>query len=565
MVEREYQTAAIDKTFEYLNATTGDGLVLMPTGTGKSHVIGGIIKRALMHGPNRRIQMLVNSKEIIQQNYDKLLETWPGAPVGIYSAGLNTKQAYMPVTMAGIKSVKSKAQMFGHTDLCLIDEAHRVPQDDETEYRAYINELREINPYMRVVGFTATGWRMGQGKLTDPGGLFTDTIIDQTQLHIFNRFFDEGYLVRLVSRPMQTKLDVSGIGMSGGDLNMAQVQKRVDKAEITWQALQELVSYGIHRRKWLIFASGVEHADHIAEMLNRMGFPTTVVHKGVKKKDRDQRIAEFKAGGKWRCIVNNNILTTGFDDPGIDLIGVLRPSMSSSLWVQMLGRGTRPLYAKGFDLSTIEGRLLAIANSYKQNCLVLDFAHNTSNLGPINDPVLPRAAGGGGGGPPIKICETQRLKHRDKGVQGCGWYNHPSYRFCEECSAEFDFAVKFGSESSNVSLISDGEDNFEWFDIQFVGYSRQIGASGVPYLRVDYWYTDKKKWTDYVNLEHTGFVQHRAHQWFLARFKHPEWGPPPTVAEALKYCNNKYMREPVKIRVWKNKEPLPEIVNYEYE
>jgi len=565
MAEREYQTQAINSTFDYLNNTTGDGLILMPTGTGKSHVISGIAQRVLQRRPDRRVQVLMHMKELIRQNYEKLTDNWPGAPVGIYSAGLNTKQSYMPITMAGIMSIKSQAKEFGHTDLVMIDEAHLVPEDSETIYRTYINELKEINPRMRVVGLTATGWRMGQGKLTDAGGLFTDTIVDYTQLHTFNRFFDEGYLVRLVARPMQTKLDVTGVGMSGGDLNMSQVQKAVDKREITWKAMQELAHHGQNRRKWLIFASGVEHADHISEMLNAMGYPTTAVHRGVPKKERDQRISDFKAGNKYRAIVCNNILTTGFDDPGIDLIAVLRPSMSSSLWVQMLGRGTRPFYVKGFDLSTIEGRLLAIANSYKQNCLVLDFAHNTSNLGPINDPVLPSRATGRGGDPPIKICETPRLKHRGNGATGCGNYNHPSFRFCETCGAEFDFAVKFGSEASTQDIISDGNDDFKWFDVILTGYSAQVGASGTPYLRVDYWYTKTKKWTDYVNLQHTGYVQHQARQWWNARFKHPEWGPPPTIAEAIKYCNKSYMREPVKIRVWTNKEPIPQIVNYEYE
>lgn len=561
-MEREYQTYAVDQTFAYLNATSGDGVIAMPTGTGKSHVISGIIRRALNFRPNANIQSVVHVKELIQQNHDKLIETWPQAPVGIYSAGLGVKQSYMPVTMAGIKSVHGKADLFGKIDLMLVDECHLIPEESDTIYREYIQECRTINPYMRVIGLTATPWRMGYGRITDGGGIFNDMIVDYTELHTFNRFFDEGYLCRLTARPMDTKLDITGIGMSGGDLNMSQVQKAVDRQEITWRALQEAMHYGHNRRKWLIFASGVDHADHITEMLNRMGVPTTVVHRGVGKGERDTRIKEFKRGGKWRAIVCNNILTTGFDDPGIDLIVVLRPSMSPVLWVQMLGRGIRPLFMKGFDVSTIEGRLLAIANSYKQNCLVLDFARNTENLGPINDPVIPRRASGIPGDMPIKICETKRLK---AGYKGCGAYNHTSYRHCEECGAEFDFAVKFGSEASNADIISDGADSFEWFNVIMTSYSEQVGASGKPYLKVDYWYSKTKKWTDYIHLEQSGFMLHQAKQWWLARFRYPEWGAPPTVKQALRYCNKEHMREPRKIRVWTSKQPIPQVVNYEYE
>ncbi|WP_423237389.1 DEAD/DEAH box helicase, partial [Enterobacter cloacae] len=110
------------------------------------------------------------------------------------------------------------------------------------------------------------------------------------------------------------------------------------------------------------------------------------------KKERDTIINDFKSG-RITAVVNNNVLTTGFDHPGLDLIVVLRPSESSRLWVQILGRGTRPDYADGFDLSTTAGRLQAIAASHKQNCLVLDYSGNTRRLGPINDPVMPKRPG----------------------------------------------------------------------------------------------------------------------------------------------------------------------------
>jgi DNA repair protein RadD len=559
VAERDYQIQAINTTFDYLNATTGNGVIVQPTGVGKSHTISGIVRRALQYRPNARIQMLTDKKELIKQNVEKLVDHWPTAPVGIYSAGLKTKQKYMPITYGGIASMVKVVEDFDAVDLVLVDEAHRMNPNVETLYGRYMKALREKNPYVRLIGLTATDWRMGFGKLTDEGGIFDDVIINQGSLEWYNWFVDQGYLVPLIPRPTQTVLDTTGVGMSGGDLNMSEVQRKVDRQDITWAALQELCYWGQNRHHWLIFAAGVDHADHITEMLNYMGIPTTCVHRGIS--DRDQRIADYKAG-RYRCMVNNNILTTGFDYPGIDLIGMFRPTLSSSLWVQMLGRGTRPVYAPGWDIETREGRLAAIANSYKQNCMVLDFADNISQMGPINDPVLPRRAGLGGGEPPIKTCTPDRLV---KGQQHCGSWNHASVRYCAACGAEFDFAIKYGVNASIKALVATGVEDIEWFDVQNIYYSEHIGASGIPCLRVDYWVGPKKKFMDYIHLQQNGWVLHRAKEWWKARFAHPDWGVPPTVKEALPYCTRQYLKEPKRIRVHKNHQPYPEILNYEYE
>lgn len=556
---RDYQAYGVEQTFQYLYHGTGNGVVVMPTGVGKSHWIAGVVQRALFERPNANIHMLVHKQELVEQNLEKLLEHWPTAPVGVYSAGLNRKET-APIVYGSIGTMKNGLGVLPVPDLTIIDECHLFSENAETMYKEYHEHYLKVNPYLRSVGTTATDWRLGQGKIAEPGNFFTDTIVNMADLKTFNWFIDQGYLVKLVPHPAKTKLEVSGVGKSGGDLNMTQVQNIVDREHITRAALHELCEYGVHRRKWLVFSSGVDHADHICEMLNNMGIKTTVVHRGVPKQERRERIKAFKRG-EYRCIVNNNILTTGFDDPGIDLIGCLRPTISSALWVQMLGRGTRPLYAQGFDLTTQMGRLAAIANSYKQNCMVLDFAHNTASLGPINDPVIPRKAGGGGTAP-IKTCDSERLK---PGYIGCGCYNHMSARFCDDCGAEFDFAIKYTMKASIDQLIADGVEDFEWFDVQNVFYSEGVGPSGKPYLRVDYYVSARKKFSDYVQLEQTGYVLHQAKEWWKARATHPpEWGVPPTVKDALQVTNG-YLKQPTKIYVWKNAQPIPKVTNYEYE
>jgi len=561
MADRDYQQYAVSRTFDYLRQTTRNGVIAAPGGVGKSHIIADITKTALQYRPDARIQMLVHVKELVSQNLSKLQEAWPQAPVGVYSAGLGAKQMNMPITYGGIQSMHKVAAQFGHVDLALIDECHLLNPNSDTMYYEYFETLKKVNPYLRVIGLSATPWRTGQGRITD-GGVFSDVIVDMTGVQPFNWFIDQGYLVKLLPRPTQTHLDTSGVGVSNGEYKPGELQKAVDQQDITYKALQEVLHYGRDRWAWMVFAAGVDHANHICDMLNQMGIPTTVVTREVEGKERDRRIEAYKRG-EYRCIVGNNILTTGFDHPAIDLIAMMRPTMSSSLWVQMLSRGTRPLWAPGnYDLETRDGRLHSIANSRKQNCLVLDFAHNTAQLGPINDPVIPKAKGMGGGDAPVKICETGRLK---EGYVGCGCYNHTMNRVCDQCGAEFDFTINISVNASVQALIAQGVEEFEWFDVQNVYYSEQVGPSGVPYLRVDYWVSRKKKFMDFVHLQQKGYILHQAKQWWLTRSAKPEWGVPPTVKEALKHTGV-LLKQPKKIRVWVNKQDgPPEIVNYEYE
>lgn len=568
MMLRPYQQDAINATFGYFQKNTGNPVIAMPTGTGKSHVIGGFVQQSLQWYPSTTFMVLTHVKELIRQNHAKLVEGWPNAPAGIYSAGLKQRQTYMPITFGGIASVIKavEAGEFGRIDILFIDECHLLNSNADTMYARLIMELKKKNPYLKVIGLTATPWRTGQGHLIE-NGIFTDMAIDMTGFQAFNWFIAEGYLAKLIPRPTATQFDLSGVGITGGDYNQGDVTKAVDRYEITLRALQELCYYGQDRHSWLIFSSGVEHADHICEMLNAMGIPTTVVHRGIPATERDKRIADFKAG-LYRAIVNNNILTTGFDHPAIDLIGMLRATMSPGLWVQMLGRGTRPLYNIGnyppSILDTVEGRFWAMQNSLKQNCLVLDFAGNTGRLGPINDPMIPRKSNGAPGDAPVKKCETAKLKINNFTQPiGCGVWNHASARYCDNCGAEFDFSVKISTSSSNAELILSEPVDFQWLDINNVFYSKHVGPSGTPCLRVDY-YSGKKCISDFIFLEHTGYNLHKAKGWWTARFKGD--GIPPTVDQALPYANSTWLKTPIRLRIWKNKPGgKPDILSYEYE
>lgn len=526
---RPYQEEAVDSLFHYFSENDGNPVIAMPTGTGKSLVIAGFIQRAMEHYPDQRFLMLTHVKELIEQNADKLTRFWPQAPVGMYSAGLKRRDTMMPIIFGGSGSVINKIQLFGHRDLLIIDECHLLSPKADTTYQKIIAFLQEINPYLKVIGLSATPYRLGQGMITDDG-IFTDICCDQTGIDAFNQFITDGYLAPLIPKRTATELDVSEVGMSGGEFVNKALQAAVNKQEVTHQALIELCEMAADRRSWLIFASGTEHADNIAAMLNQFGVSADSVHSKKPAKERDKSIEKFKAG-KLRAIVNNNVLTTGFDHPPVDCIAMLRPTMSPGLWVQMLGRGTRPS-----------------PETHKENCLVLDFAGNTRRLGPINDPVIPRRKGAGGGEAPVKVCDE------------CGTYNHAAVRHCFSCGHEFEFQTKIVTEASSDELIKSDLPVIDWFDVQQVNYSLHEKMGTPPSIRVTYMCSNAGRMFDeWVCIEHDGFAGKKARDWWRKRF--PGDYVPHTTSEALSCITQ--LSVPNRIKVWINKK-YPEVMEYDY-
>jgi len=563
MVLRPYQDNAVESVWQYFQeGGTGNPVVAMPTGTGKSLVIGGFVKSVFDAYPNQRLMVLTHVKELIEQNYDKLLKMWPTAPAGIYSSGLNRRDLYNNVTFGGIASVAKRAAEFGHIDIIIIDEAHLVSPNDNTMYQAFINDLLLINPNLKVIGLTATPYRLGHGRIVEEGSLFTDICYDLTTMWEFNKLIADGYICTLVPKRTKLELNVDAVHKRGGEFIAKELQLAVDKAAITERAVQEAIETGHDRKCWLVFTAGVEHAIHTAEMLNTYGISAKAVHSGNKQfkmsgAERDEAIAQFKRG-EIQALVNNNVLTTGFDHPPIDMILCLRPTSSPGLWVQMLGRGTRPFYAPGFDLSTMEGRLAAIEASAKQNCLVMDFGGNTKRLGPINDPVLPRKRGKKGGTAPVKLCEGV---NRDNQI--CDTWIHASLKTCPECGNEFVFETKLNQAAGTDDLIKGDLPVVEEFDVDHVTYERHSKVGAPDSLKVTY-YCGLRRFKEYVCLEHKGSIRFKAQQWWKEHGMNcPKCAPinggyvPTTIEEAV--STSWSLHPSTSIRVWINKK-YPEIL-----
>lgn len=524
---RYYQQEALNALYDFfLTHPNGNPLIGLPTGTGKSVLPAAFIQGIMRQWPNQRFLMITHVKELIQQNADELLKLWPDAPLGIYSAGLKSRDTAHPIVFGGVQSMIKQPAMFGHRDIAFVDEAHLVSAEESSQYQTFFAFMKLINPNLKIIGMSATLYRMGMGMITE-NGLFTDVVYDKTNLEGFNELLNAGFMAPLIPLRTKTELDVSDVSVSKGEFVSTQLQGAVDKAEITFKALQELCHAGQNRKSWLLFASGIEHAEHIAEQLGAFGVDCAPVHSKRPSDYNDAAIKAFKRN-ELRAIVNYGKLTTGFNHPEIDLIGMLRPTLSVPLWVQMLGRGTRPA---------------------KSNCLVLDFARNTPRLGPINDPRIPNKKGVGGGELPIKICES------------CGCYNHPRVRNCIQCGEEFSFAIKLVSKAGTDELIraaaTEAIPQIEVLNVLKVHYEKHPGKLGKPpTLKVTY--MTPAVYREWICLEHVGMAGKMARDWWRRRHKDE---PPATVDEALNYTSN--LKCPRFIRVHVNK-THPEILGAEF-
>jgi DNA repair protein RadD len=504
-------------------------LIALPTGCGKSLLPAAFIYGVMRQWPQTRFLMITHVKELIEQNSDELLKFWPTAPLGIYSAGLKQRDTAHPIIFGGVQSMIKHPDWFGHRDIAFVDEAHLISGDDTSRYQSFFAFMKLINPKLKIIGMSATPYRMGLGHLTD-NGLFTDVVYDKTSLEGFNELLAAGFMSPLVPLRTRTELDISNVSVNQGEFIATQLQGAVDKAEITFSALKEMCHAGADRKSWLIFASGIEHAEHIAEQLGAFGIDCAPVHSKRPSDYNDAAIKAFKAN-ELRSIVNYGKLTTGFNHPGIDLIAMLRPTLSVPLWVQMLGRGTR------------------IAPE-KKDCLVLDFARNTPRLGPINDPRIPNKKGSSGGETPIKICES------------CGAYNHISARLCCNCGEAFTFQQKLVSKPGTEELIraaaTEALPQIETFNVLNATYAKHNGKAGKPPTLKATYFTTGLAFKEFVCLEHSGMAGKMARDWWRRRSKE---NPPASVDEALLHISN--LKCPRFIRVHVNK-TYPEILGVEF-
>jgi DNA repair protein RadD len=508
---RPYQRASIDALYNYFGASNGNPLVVLPTGTGKSICLAAFIREAIEAYPDTRILMLTHVKELIQQNFTALLRLWPEAPAGIYSAGLSRRDINAQILFAGIQSIHKHAFRVQRCDLVIIDEAHLLGRADGSMYRAFLTQLNEINAgLLKVIGFTATPYRLDSGLLHEgKDRVFTDIAYEATVLDMIQ----QGYLCTVVPKQTATQIDVSGVGKRGGEFIAKDLEAAADRDEITVAAVEEIVAYGKDRGSWLAFCSGVDHALHVRDAIRAHGISAETVTGETPSGERATILANFKAGN-LRCVTNANVLTTGFDAPGIDLVALLRPTASVGLYIQMVGRGTR--LAEG-----------------KPDCIILDFAGNTARHGPI-DKVDGRRNEKSDvpGDAPIKVCPE------------CQTINHAAVRHCLSCNFEFPPpASKINANAATNALLST-QIQAEWIPVRDVTYALHSKPDKPNSMRVTYVCGIMTIHSEWICFDHIGYPRQKAEAWWKRRSESPI---PANSQSAIEASNT--LRQPTEIQV----------------
>jgi len=452
---RPYQLDAVLALWEYWKAHPDSApLLVCPTGAGKSLICAEICRRLI----NLRILVVSHRKEIIEQNAKELHELL-NCPIGVYSAGLGKKILHK-ITCANIQSIYKLD--LPKTDLIIIDEAHLLSSNADSMYRKFL----EKQPHARVLGLTATPYRMDQGHLV--GDLFSEIVYDIKLPDLI----DQGYLSPLISIPSKSKLDFSRVRKSGNDYNLSALEETFFPH--TDQQIAEILA--TDRKHILVFCSGVKHAREIAAAAGG-----DYVTGEMLPMERDRKINKFKSG-ETRLLANVDVLTTGFNFPSLDCIVLLRATQSIGLYVQIVGRGSR------------------IADD-KENCLILDFGGNIERHGPI-DLIEVKAKKGVDAQfsiAPVKACEQ------------CGAIVAISVMRCPGCGYEFPASsCKLVPQSAALPIISTPA-NRNRKDIDNVDYRIHRKEGKPPSLRVIY---SSGKWdiSQYLCFEHGGYTAQKANE-----------------------------------------------------
>ncbi|SFT48448.1 DEAD/DEAH box helicase [Halomonas saccharevitans] len=358
---RPYQQAAVTRVVEHFRASDEPAVVVLPTGSGKSLVIAELARLA-----RGRVLVLAHVRELVEQNHAKYQAY--GLEADIFSAGLGRKESGRQVVFGSVQSVVRNLERFddGAFTLLVIDECHRVSSEKEASYRRVIDRLREANPRLKVLGLTATPYRLGQGFIYhrhhhgmvrgDETCFFRDCVFEQP-LRLMVR---QGYLAepRRVDAAVE-RYDFSRLSPAASGLFREEELNRVVSGHrATPGIIAEVIERARERQGVMLFAASVAHAEEILGYLP--AGEAALITGATRSAERERIIAAFKAR-EIKYLVNVAVLTTGFDAPHVDLIAILRPTESVGLYQQIVGRGLR-------------------LSPGKADCLILDYAGNPWDL-----------------------------------------------------------------------------------------------------------------------------------------------------------------------------------------
>lgn len=523
---RPYQSACVEAVYGHLRYQDTNPCAVLPTGAGKTLVIAQIVRDAVerWHG---RVCILAHVKELLQQAADKITAYAPSVDVGIYSAGLKSRQHDAACVIAGIQSVYQRACDMGAFNLIIVDEAHLIPASGEGMYRTFIADAKKVNPKVRIIGLTATPYRTDVGSNCGPNNILQKVCYDAG----VRPLIEDGYLSRLTTKATAQRMSVDGVGIRGGEYIAGDLARMADNAALIHATVAEMISKTLDRHSVLIFCSGVEHAEHVRAEIQRqipsIGVDVTGLITGDTPADeRAATIAAF-AARDIKYLANVNVLTTGFDAPNVDCVVLLRPTLSPGLYYQMVGRGLR-------------------LHPGKDDCLILDFAGNALRHGPI-DAIVPEGRGGGMPGD----SKPSDAQPRGKKCPECGEIADAWALECPACGHEYpepEMVVKHDTRADEEAQVLSETDILEVDSVVMQRWQKRIKSpedEGKPdTVRVDYMLGFACVGSEWVCPEHTGFARQKFEAWWRRR---SPCEPPTTVQEVLEHHDAQCLAEPRQI------------------
>lgn len=346
---RDYQREAVDIAVKKLQGKSKPFIIMAATGAGKSLIIADIC-----HKIDEPILILQPSKEILEQNYAKLISYDPLIDAGIYSASAGRKEI-RKFTFATIGSIYKKPEQFEHFKYAIVDECHGLnPKKSDGMLTSF---FKAIN-CEHICGLTATPYRIDTLWTRNSDGTLTST----ASLKMINRisrtpFFKsiaykietaelirDGYLspVKYFTEPSDwSQLTLNS---TGADFTEQSVEKFAGKRI---ERIVKAIEYSeTNRKRTLTFCSTIGQAEHVLNHIRQRGaghqenIEVAMVTGKTPKAERERLIELFKAG-EIKHMLNVGVFTTGFDAPVLDTVILARPTMSLALYYQMVGRGIR--------------------------------------------------------------------------------------------------------------------------------------------------------------------------------------------------------------------------------
>ena len=432
-----------------------------------------------------RILILAHVKELLEQTRNHILSAAPDLTldVGVYSAGLRSRDTDTKILVAGIQSVYKRAEELGPFDIVMVDEAHTIPVDGEGMYLSFLRDMEKVNPNVRVIGLTATPFRTKEGMVCSPVNILNHICFEVG----VKELIVQGYICPLISVAGAKLADTSTLHVRAGEFMAEEVEDLMDEDGLVNSACAEIIEATEDRKAVLIFASGVKHGKHIAELIPG----AATIFGDTPSDERADTIARFKAGA-IKYLINMGVLTQGFDAPTIDTVALLRPTLSPGLFYQMVGRGFR-------------------LSPGKTNCLVLDFGGNVLRHGPVDELRIDRRHNPKGTGQaPAKQCPE------------CRALVSTGYSVCPICGFEFPPPVKARHDGkASLDGILSGQTTTGAFPVQHVYYRvhTKMGAEETDpkTMRVEYVLGLNHFVSEWICFEHTGWARQKAKQWWLQR------------------------------------------------